>query len=370
MNFDSFYSNELKEVLVEENPIFIWEDLLKDKPNITPTDILKLVVLLGRNWQKYQKYGINLSVVLNEEKKIDSGNHISQYDFVDDLRHILSSADKKGAIYEICANGFIISKRFTNRKISFDITCKHSHLNKNISFVLGLNGLDIIVNGVPCNTNNHLDSYQDLIKWSRLVGIESYKELLKEFFEQHVQYDKHRRFFLYKDTSPKEWHEIIDKNPKLLVIKPEKVFQMELERFLRDKCIDTVLNEVRNDYDERYDIWVGTNQNEVYVFELKWLGKSITQSGNINTKYNTPERAIEGAYQLKDYLENPSQALHGLPQLRIHQAVLVIYDARDEMSDIVYPTELTKIPNLDLTQHFKIEKEKVPASKVYKSQKE
>ncbi|PEC03200.1 hypothetical protein CN360_11575 [Bacillus cereus] len=364
MNFDH-YENELDEVLIQKNPIIVWNELLRGKLNISTTDLLKLSILIERNWQKYQEHGINLSVVIVEDKKLNTGTKIVEYDYSCDIKELLGS-NNKGIEYQICTNGFIIGKKFTSQKINFHNVCHISLLQKKISFILGLNGLDIIVNGVPFETKNHLDSYQDLVKWSKLVGIDSYKQLLKEFFNKHVQYDKYKRYFLYKDISPKQWHDHINKNSKLLTIKPEKIFQMELERFLKENCVDMVLNEVRNDYEERYDIWVGTNQNEIYVFEIKWLGKSITPSGNINSQYNNSDRAIAGGYQLKDYLENPSQVIKGLPNSRIHQAVLILYDAREDMVDIVYPDELHKITNLDLSQHFKMEKVKISASNSYK----
>lgn len=364
MNFE-LYEEELEEVLVQENPIFLWENLLKGIPNLSTTDLIKFSIFIDRNWQKYQHHSVNFSVIIAEDQKLDTGYSIFEYDYSADLKELLGSTNK-GIEYVVCTNGYIIGKKFTSSKINFDNICRLSLLKKKIIFVLGINGLDIIVNGTPFETKNHLDSYQDLVRWSKLVSIDAYKQLLKEFFDKHVQYDRHRRFFLYKDLTPKEWHNSIDKNPKLLAIKPERIFQMELERFLIDNCVDIVLNEVRNEYEERYDIWVGTNQNEIYVFEIKWLGKSITSSGNINSQYNNSKRAVAGGYQLKDYLENPSQAIKGLPNNKIHQAVLVIFDAREEMVDIIYPEELDKIPNLDLSQHFKIEKEKVSASKVYK----
>jgi hypothetical protein len=363
MNFD-IYDQEIDEVLIEGNPIFLLENLLKDKPKISTVDMLKMIIHAGRNWQKFQSFGITLCISFDEDKVLTTGENFAEYDFGSDLKEILVTSNIKSAEYTVCSKGFIINKNLRNAKVNFKMECAKSHLNKKITIILGVNGLDIIVNGVPFDTKNHLDSYQDLIKWTKLIGIDSYRQLLQGFFESHVQYDKYKRYFLYKDTSPNEWHESIKKHSKLLVVKPEKIFQMELERFLKDNCIDTVLNEVRNDYEERYDIWVGTNQNEIYVLEIKWLGKSITPSGNINAKYNTSERAIEGGYQLKDYLENPSQSVRG-----IHQAVLVLYDAREKMEDIVYPDELKKIPNLDLDQHFKIEKEKISASQSYKAQK-
>ncbi|MNW56555.1 hypothetical protein D3C74_342800 [compost metagenome] len=123
---------------------------------------------------------------------------------------------------------------------------------------------------------------------------------------------------------------------------------------------------MRNRFGERYDVWIATSDDRFYVFEIKWLGKSITAQGNVFQGYNDPERAKEGAYQLKKYIDDAeeySQIIDG--EFRIFCGVLVTYDARENMDSLVFPEEFNTYPQLDLHQQFKIEKENVPASKFY-----
>ncbi len=72
---------------------------------------------------------------------------------------------------------------------------------------------------------------------------------------------------------------------------------------------------------------------------------------------------------MRNYIDNSDQTLQGLTQSRIHQRVLVKFDARETTDDIEFPALFENYPNIDLTQHFKIEKDKVTASQSYKYEK-
>ncbi|MBG9787023.1 hypothetical protein [Brevibacillus laterosporus] len=366
MDFD-IYIDEIEEAF-QENPVIVLEKLLENQKSVTSIDIVKLTILIHEVWRKYQRYGINVVMFLNQKLEESNGTSIREYDFEKDINEILTNPTQKSAEYVININGFVQKRRVVRDIYTIDKLSQKTHFNKEIAFFLGLNGLDTIINGVLFESKNHLSSYKDII-WSKLIGIDSYKELLNRFFNENVQYDNQKRYFLNPESVSDDWKEQMEKHPKLLINKPEEKFQLDLVKFLKDNCLDTVLKEVQNDEKERYDIWVGTDQKEVYIFEIKWLGKSITRTGGVNSQYNKEERAYEGAFQLKDYIDNEERTLQGSKQSRIHMGVLLVFDAREEMKDISYPEEVKNIPNLDLNQHFKIEKNKVKASQVYKELK-
>lgn len=363
----SHYKDELEEVFLE-SPVIVLDRLLKDEPKVTAIDIIKLTVLIQEAWMDYQRYGINLIVIIDDQVEPNIGVSIKEYDFGEDIKEILKTSSYKSAEFVININGFIQEKKFTDTDWDIGKLSQKMHFNNQVAFFLGLNGLDTIINGVLFESKNHLSSYKDIM-WTKLVSVASYADLLNRFFNEYVQYDNQKRYFLYKDNIHPDWKTQLDRHPKLLINKPEEKFQLDLVKFLKDNCQDTVLKEVQNDESERYDIWMGTDQKEVYIFELKWLGKSITPTGGVNSKYNTEERALEGAYQLRDYIQNEERTLEGIAQSRIHLGILVLFDARDKMEDISYPEEVKSIPNIDLTQHFMIEKDKVKASMAYKSMK-
>ncbi|MBT2653223.1 hypothetical protein [Oceanobacillus sp. ISL-73] len=366
MDFDN-YTDEIEEVF-QTNPIIVLERLLGYQEEITSTDVIKLTILIHEVWKNYQKYGVSLAIILDQQIKGNAGISIKEYDFGKDLNGIITTPNQKSVEYIIDINGFIQKKKLVRETCTIEKISQKTHFNKQVAFFLGLNGLDTVINGILFESKNHLSSYKDII-WNKQIGIDSYKELLEMFFQENVQYDNQKRYFLYNDNIHSDWKEQLKKYPKLLINKPEEKFQLDLVKFLKDKCLDAVLKEVQNDENERYDIWVGTDQKEVYIFEIKWLGKSITQSGRVNSSYDNEERAYEGAYQLKDYIENEDRTLEGSKHSRIHLGVLLLFDAREEMKDINYPEEVKNIPNLDLNQHFKIEKDKIKASKSYKALK-
>jgi hypothetical protein len=49
----------------------------------------------------------------------------------------------------------------------------------------------------------------------------------------------------------------------------------------------------------------------------------------------------------------------------VYCAILLIFDARDFNTDIIYPEDVLGIPNLDLSKRFFMEKSKISASNIY-----
>ena len=363
MDIYSYYEDAMDEVF-EQAPSALLEKLLEGNSNIGVLDIIKLSVHLERKWEPHRKYNIQFGIIIDEEGKGNNDNKLYDYNFNKDISEIIKAGTHKSVIYIIDLKGNIIKKQCTDKELTFDKISQDSYVLKTVAFFLGINGIDVLIRGNVYKTKNHLNSYRDMI-FLELLSITDYKNLLNRFFLNEVQYDPLDRYFMQKKNAAKSLYGKLDKHPKLLHSKPEKHFQTDLEFFLKQNCVDQVLTEVHNKNDDRYDIWVSTSDNQLYVFELKWLGKSITPDGTIFSLYDSEERAIEGAYQLKDYVDNAEKYSYLLSDIRIHCAILVIYDARDNMDDIVYPKEFDKYPQIDLNQHFKIEKKKIAASQVY-----
>ncbi|WP_025692933.1 hypothetical protein [Paenibacillus zanthoxyli] len=365
-----YFEKEVEAVIVEENPVLLLERLLKDHSFIKSTNLLQLSVYLERKWSEVKHHNVQVAMYIKKPTDAQTESRIYDLNFQTEIQGLLSGSSAKSLVYYISPDGAIIKKLLYKEKIKSREVMIATQMNSDIAFFLGVKGIDVWIQGVLYSTQNHIDSYKDLIK-AKAIGIENYAELLRDFFDEYVQYDPRKRYFLHKGNCSKDWHKHIDQNPKLLDVKPEERFQIDLEQFLKERCSDPVLKEVRNRYGERYDIWVSTSDDaDVYIFELKWLGKSITPSGLINRQYDKAERAIEGAEQIKNYIDNSEKTLEGLTQSRIHMGVLVIFDAREVMDDISYPPIYQSYPNIDLKQHFKVLSKKVSASKSYKHQKQ
>lgn len=353
----------------KENPIFVMEKKLEKSGSvIMPLDLLRLTVHLKQLWSKYKKYNVQCGIFILEHDKGDRESSILDNNFDADLSTVIQGGNNS-ILYMIDKDAYIITKRFSGDTLKYDGFCHAASTVSPVGFYLGIHGIDTLINGEPFETENRFNSYQDVINILNLESITDYKRLLHRFFDTGVQYDPLERYFVQPKHLRKELHTLLIKYPKLLDIKPEARFQKEMIQFLKEHCVDRVLKEVLNEHDERYDVWVATNDDKVYIFEIKWLGKSLTPEGKVSDNYDTSDRVYDGAYQLKDYIDNADKYAQRLGVSEIYCGVLVVFDARVEMGEIDFPEEFSAYPQIDLSMHLKIEKNKVQASNVYKQMK-
>lgn len=363
----SDYSLELKKVY-EKNPLIELQELYSKKElAIEPSRLLNILIAVRKEWETARKQDVQCGIIIDNIAVSNPEKNIKNHNYLSDFVEIIQSSDKESIVYFLDKDGFIMKSEYKSEKLQYQDLVKHSKRYNNVSIFLGIKGIDVIINGVSFENENRLENYSDVINYRKLLSISHYKDLLKRFFNERVQFDTFKNYFVYKGDLPKSLHGLLEKNPKLLKIKPEERFQKELEYFLRDNCNDKVLTEVRNKFGERYDVWVATSDDRLYVFEIKWLGKSITAEFNIFNEYNNPERALEGAYQLKKYVddrESYSEIIRG--DFRIYCGILLVYDAREDMSDLETPLEFNEYPQIDLSQHYKIDKDNIPASQYFR----
>lgn len=368
MDIYSYYEEAMDEVF-EKVPSMILEDYLGKDSKINSIDVIRLSVDLEKKWNNYKNFNVQFGIIIDENCTSKTSVSIFEHDFKKDIETIIQKSKYKSSIFIIDKNGGIIRKKDSGESISFEKMSIDSAKTNTVAFFLGVNGIDILIRGKVYKTQNHLNSYKDLI-YSKFYSVAEYKKLLENFFLDEVQYDTKGRYFAQKKYYSKSVYTILDKFPKLLHSKPESDFQKDLEAYFKKNCKEDVLTEVHNKANDRYDIWVSTDDNELYVFEIKWLGCSITPEGNIFSKYDTSSRAIEGAFQLKEYVDCADKYSYIFAESKIYCGVLVIFDARENMGNIQYPNELKSYPQIDLTQHFKIEKKKTAASTITKVKKQ
>lgn len=132
----------------------------------------------------------------------------------------------------------------------------------------------------------------------------------------------------YKEYFPREIKPSIywkNKSSRILKSKPELLLAFFFQQFLDNIVADgTVDGECLNGTtDNRLDIRVVHHHtNEIFIFEVKWIGKS-EGINYINKQAHV--RANEGIEQIKVYLNEDSLCKSG---------VLVLYDARDKSDEI------------------------------------
>lgn len=361
------YSLELTQVY-QKNPLVKLQELYDNRELIIePRKLFQLIISVRKEWEMCRQYDVQCGILIGDNSQGDQKRNIQTYNYKTDLSRIIQSGDEKSILYYVDQEGFIVNTEFIKEQLNYQYVVEYSKKNSTVGLFLGIQGIDVLINGVPFENGNRLDNYSDIINFRSLMDISQYKELLDRFFNEKVQYDAFKHYFVYKNELPKKHHGLLDKYPKLLKVKPEERFQRELEYFLRENCRDQVLTEVRNKFGERYDVWIATRDDKLYVFEIKWLGRSITAEGNVFSEYDDPERALEGAHQLKKYVddrETYSKVIGG--DFRIYCGVLLIYDARDDMSLLAVPPGFDEYPQIDLSRHYKMEKENIPASQYYR----
>ncbi len=112
---------------------------------------------------------------------------------------------------------------------------------------------------------------------------------------------------------------------------PEDLMRNSLHYFLYSQLRDAEVRPEQNiDTSHPVDIKITwTLTNRLAIIEIKWLGRSLNQSGDSLTQNYTQARAVSGADQLKDYLDsNKSFA----PD-KITIGYLVVFDGRRRRTD-------------------------------------
>lgn len=365
----SDYFEEVDSVL-EENPILRLEKLLDGHRNVTPGEITQLSIKMKKQWNNYAKYGLEMCIVLTEEE-CDGEELVYKYDFTEDIETIIQNGDRTSKIYYLNSQNKVSEIKQSEEILTVEQCSTISKQINKIVLHLGMKGIDLFIDGVIFSADNFMRSYKDLMDAESMLSIYDYEKLLKGFYEQNIRYDINKRYFLRKDDIPKEYHsDTIEKYDKLLRNKPEEFFQIDFVKYLKDHCRDAVIKEYTTVTGDRYDVLVLNEDNhQVYVFEIKWLGRSITTGMKVFENYNDDKRAISGAYQLLDYVTNADTYKEYFLEFPVYCAILLIFDARDFNTDIIYPEDVLGMPNLDLSKRFFMEKSKISASNVYSSRR-
>lgn len=329
---------------------------------INRIEFLDVYMRICEQWEALKVHDIVVILIIEDVQ--DGYGRISITDLLSShIGDAIKTPNKSVKIECILGHGEMKKKasEFLSKRYDKSDVAALSYNVDNILFFCSKNGVDIYRRGLCAYEGMKCGTYESLINPG--IPIDGYKELLKGFFEAHIKYDRTKRYFLRNVSHPTEWKNIIEDNPFILINKPEKIFQMDLVRYLRDKCSNPVLAETIDEDNDRYDVWVSDFEQKVYILEIKWIGKSIKPSGEC-TEYKV-DKAINGAWQLFHYLQSAEARSVVNSKYNIHLGVLVVFDARDVETNIDYPEELLKKINLDLENCLRLEPKPFSASEAY-----
>ncbi|HAT4093265.1 hypothetical protein ACSXBP_11270 [Clostridium perfringens] len=367
VNFNDY--EEFIDPVLCENPVMFLEKIRNgnDELPLDNTDIIKYSTLIRKLWEPHKRENIQINLTVEKKAVEHSENDvIFDYNFINLIRDIKQNGKAKSANIIINENGYICDIIQLNDNITVNYSIIKSKEKNTICFFLSYKGIDILINGILFDSDNHINSYKDVAS-NKFLSIFDYKKLLGNFYIEEIKYDPDKYFFAYSNQIPKEHKHLLDKHNKLLFAAPEERFQNRLVRYLKNNCEESVQEEVRNADNDRYDVWILSEDKKLFVIEIKWLGQSINVEGKISSTYGS-KRFLDGAYQLKEYIDNSDTYSDLFKDIKIYQGILLTYDARENDTSIpCFPEELQKHSNLDLTsQHYILEKDKIKASNIYK----
>ena len=246
-----------------------------------------------------------------------SGSQIDMLDPENLHAYLNSGITRRSNVVALDINGFEVghpNELISNRKNASDLSRSDE---TNVFFINGLE-MDVFAHGA------YIDSIPNIYRNNRItkpktteLPISEYRKLIQDHHNSEV----------YKQKGLIYWQ---NKAKRLLKPAPEEIFQRSLARYLRENVVDgTVDMEPLNaSTADRNDVRVIDDDHQIYILELKWLGKSESISGNPK-KYGD-DKANEGIVQLNRYLKDDSRAVCG---------ALVLYDGRDEDREPVWHKE-------------------------------
>ncbi|MEW9938702.1 hypothetical protein AB2T96_16015 [Clostridium butyricum] len=366
-NFNEY--EQYIEPALYENPVLILDEIKKQNDNLplSNVDIIKYITSIRKIWEEYKRQDIQVNIIIKKDNdSVDKEVLIFNYNFLKLIKEIKENGEYKSANIKIDRYGYVIDTIYLKDKISINYSTLKSKQEDTICFFLSFKGIDVLINGILFESDNHINSYKDVAS-NKFLSIFEYKKILENFYIEEVRYDPDKYFFAYPNQLPREHKHVLNKYNKLLFAAPEERFQNRLVRYLKNNCEDTIQDEVRNADKDRYDVWILTEDKKLFVIEIKWLGQSINVEGKISSKYDG-SRFLDGAYQLKEYVDSSDTYSSLFKDIKIYKGILLVYDARENDTSIIeFPKEFKFYPNIDLnSQHYILEKEKIKASSIYK----
>lgn len=232
---------------------------------------------------------------------------------------------------QINNEGTIVNSTFVDVSGS---SIKEMLINKSKShyvFFFGEEGVTRYINGVACEDKNFFYSQEDRMKYKKKKDISQLREVIQEYSDSFVSQQVNYMSF-FADTSTirqiKNGDNLVSQN--ILKNKPEHYMRDQLRQYLTDNMQYTFLIEPELGQSKReLDIYFEV-KGSWYFIEIKWLGKSINDTGtDLSTTYSEA-RAKEGVTQSLEYIEELTKT----QEIVLRYGYLAIFDARERKSEL------------------------------------
>ncbi len=236
---------------------------------------------------------------------------------------------------ELCVdNKFnIISARYLKYNDRTEVNRHFTDLSEEgyCVFFFGPSGIDIYVKGVHELKVNIFYTTEDFMRYKEKYHISDIEQIFENYQNRAlVQQYVYSTFFADKATLAQIGIASGQKN--ILRNKPEK--------FMRDHLMDFLNNNTQHRFYKESELIASKRETdiytevdgELYLFEIKWLGRCISDCGTRFTNLNTHSYARQGVKQTLEYV----QEIIDIMNITLKCAYLVVFDARDEKTAIDY----------------------------------
>lgn len=222
------------------------------------------------------------------------------------------------------------------------------------------NYLYVFVKGIELKITHRQVILKDIPDFYSLNRVGHIKSLLP-INEYRKLLDRHYHTEIKSERGIEYWQ---NKSKYELVAAPENKFRKKLANFLENNLSGGFIDEEcrNNNTNDRNDVRVITVPNhEVYVIEIKWVGKSM---GNNYDGKVAHDKANEGLVQLNLYIDGEPRCVSG---------ILLIYDARKAPEDFHWNTPINTwkeiISNPPIVLHLDPTSSSDKAKEIVKSEK-
>lgn len=155
--------------------------------------------------------------------------------------------------------------------------------------------------------------------YASMFSRQRFSDLIEALGYYRTHMVRHSTCYIFRDA----WRDV---NHIFFINAPEHVMRDSITQFLRSRLRGDVYVRPEQNVDETRPVDIKVDwmfSNRIALIEIKWLGKSKNENGDITNNYG-PSRARKGAKQLADYLDKNVQQ----SPTSITKGYLIIIDGR------------------------------------------